>query len=105
MKAITIALLLLGVLAAPAWAGQGSKVYELGVDGLACPYCAYGIEKSLTAMEGFQKLDIDMDKGIVTVTLAGDAPFDEATAKEIVADAGFTLRRFERGETRGETTE
>ena len=35
--------------AAGAWAAVAS--YRLQVDGLACPFCAYGIEKKLTALE------------------------------------------------------
>lgn len=34
-----------GALAAPA-------VYQLHVDGLACPFCAYGIEKKLGEVKG-----------------------------------------------------
>ena len=26
--------------------------YELRVDGMACPYCAYGIEKKIKALNG-----------------------------------------------------
>ena len=44
MKTTRIVLLFLGLLAAPAWAGQAAKVYNVGVDGLGCPFCAYGIE-------------------------------------------------------------
>lgn len=94
MKAITIALLLLGVLAAPAWAGQGSKVYELGVDGLGCPFCAYGIEKTLGKVDGVDRVDVDMKRGVVAVTIAAGADFDRDTAKQAVEDAGFDLRSF-----------
>ena len=44
---ITLALLLL----LPA-ASAGSATYSLEVDGLACPFCAYGIEKKLSAIDG-----------------------------------------------------
>ncbi len=43
MKTIRIALLFLGLLAAPAWAGHASNVLNGGVVGLGWPFCAYGI--------------------------------------------------------------
>lgn len=97
MKVIRVALLLLAMLAPPSWAGQESNVYRLRVDGLACPFCAYGVEKMFNAVDGVARLDIDINAGVVSVTMAGRATLDEATAKQIVKDAGFTLRGFERG--------
>ncbi len=79
--------------AMPAWAGA---VYKLYVDGLACPFCAYGVEKKLRGVAGVEKLDIDINTGVVSVTMAEGASLDEAAARQIVKDAGFTLRDFER---------
>ncbi len=80
--------------AAPA-AVADSHVYKLYVDGLACPFCAYGVEKKVGAMEGVETVEIDIESGLVGVTVADDATLDEATAKQAVDEAGFTLRRFE----------
>ncbi|MGN2393298.1 heavy-metal-associated domain-containing protein, partial [Pelomicrobium sp. G1] len=33
--------------------------YWLQVDGLACPFCAYGIEKKLRALDGVDKVKVD----------------------------------------------
>ena len=72
-----------------------SHAYKLYVDGLACPFCAYGVEKKVGGLDGVEKIDIDIDGGIVAVTLADGATLDEATAKQAVDEAGFTLRKFE----------
>lgn len=72
-----------------------THVYKLYVDGLACPFCAYGVEKKVGGLDGVEKIDIDIDGGIVAVTLADGATLDEATAKQAVDEAGFTLRKFE----------
>ena len=87
------AVLLAAPWAMPAWAGE---VYRLTVDGLACPFCAYGVEKKLGAVDGVEGLDIDINEGVIWVTMAGETVLDEATAKQAVEDAGFTLRHFER---------
>ena len=71
------------------------RVYKLYVDGLACPFCAYGVEKKVTGLKGVRKIEIDIDAGIVAVTMVDGATLDEAAAKRAVDQAGFSLRRFE----------
>ncbi len=94
MKAVRIALLVLGLLAAPAWAGPGANVYDVGVDGLGCPFCAYGIEKELGSIKGVTKVDVDIKGAVVVVTLAEGVILDRDTAKRAVENAGFDLRSF-----------
>ncbi len=96
MKTVRTALFLLGLLAAPAWAAQAANVYNVGVDGLGCPFCAYGIEKELGSVGGVDKVDVDIKSGVVVVTMAGEATLDRDTAKQAVENAGFDLRSFER---------
>ena len=72
-----------------------SHVYKLYVDGLACPFCAYGVEKKVGGLDGVEKVEIEIEDGLVAVTLADGATLDEATAKRAVDEAGFTLRKFE----------
>ncbi len=69
--------------------------YQLRVDGLACPFCAYGIEKELNRTDGVESIRIDINAGTVTVTMAEGATMTEAQASRIVDDAGFTLGGFE----------
>ena len=86
------ALLLAALWAMPVWAGE---VYKLYVDGLACPFCAYGVEKKVGGLDGVERVDIDIDGGLVAVTMAEGSTLDEATAKRAVDEAGFSLRVFE----------
>lgn len=72
-----------------------SHVYKLYVDGLACPFCAYGVEKKVGGLKGVETVEINIESGLVAVTVDDDATLDEATAKRAVDEAGFTLRRFE----------
>jgi len=78
----------------PATAFAAQTQYQLQVDGLACPFCAYGIEKELTRTEGLESIDIDINAGTITVTMAEGATMSKAQADQIVKDAGFTLREF-----------
>ncbi len=72
-----------------------SHVYKLYVDGLACPFCAYGVEKQVGGLDNVESVDILIDQGIVAVTMASGKTLDEASAKQAISDAGFTLRKFE----------
>ena len=70
--------------------------YAIGVDGLACPFCAYGIEKQLGRIAGVETVLTDIESGTVAVTMEEGATLEEAAATNAVEDAGFTLRSFER---------
>lgn len=85
--ALSLALLATGAMAAQA-------AWQLRVDGLACPFCAYGIEKKLNAIKGVERVEVDIAAGTVTVTMTEGATLDEATASKAVREAGFTLRGF-----------
>ena len=87
--------LVMGLVLMSVSAFAAQQAYKLRVDGLACPFCAYGIEKKLNAIKGVQGVGVDIASGIVTVTMAEGASLDEAAAKQAVKDAGFTLRKFE----------
>lgn len=66
--------------------------YTMRVDGLACPYCAYGIEKKLKQIEGVEKIDVDLNKGVVTVNVREGVALTEPQMKQLFKDAGFTYR-------------
>ncbi len=66
--------------------------YELRVDGLACPFCAYGIEKKLNAIDGVDEVDIDLNSGLVTVDVTEGAVLNDSQMTELFNDAGFTYR-------------
>ena len=77
-----------------------SHIYKLYVDGLACPFCAYGVEKQVGRLENVESVDILIDEGIVAVTMTSGKTLDEVSARRAVSDAGFTLRKFEGAKTR-----
>ncbi len=70
---------------------QGVR-YELRVDGLACPFCAYGIEKKFKKTKGVEAVDIDLERGLVVVSAGEGVQLTREQVERIVKDAGFTLR-------------
>ncbi len=71
-----------------------SSEYRMRVDGLACPFCAYGIEKKLSSIEGVDDTQVNIKTGEVIVIMAEGVPLAEDLARKKVKDAGFTLRAF-----------
>lgn len=84
---------LLAVWSVPAALAAG---YRIEVAGLACPFCAYGVEKKLNELEGVDRIDTSIKEGVVTVIMKEGATLDEAVIRQAVEDAGFTLDGFER---------
>ncbi|MDT8383239.1 MAG: heavy-metal-associated domain-containing protein [Gammaproteobacteria bacterium] len=77
------------------WSGlafAAGTQYDLRVDGLACPFCAYGIEKKFTKTEGVASVDIDLKNGLVIVKTAEGKTFTEDELKTLINDAGFTMK-------------
>ncbi len=86
-----IALMMPGLLWSALAMAAGTQ-YEMRVDGLACPFCAYGIEKKLNAIDGAEKIDIDLNKGLVRVIVADEVRLTEEQMTRLFRDAGFTYR-------------
>jgi len=81
---------LTGVFAAEA---KGQTV-SIAVDGLSCPFCAYGLEKNLKQVDGVESVRIDMKTGKATVALKQDV--DDQALRQAVKKAGFTARDITR---------
>jgi copper chaperone CopZ len=79
------------VLDMPAAKAQVEQV-TLRVDGLACPFCAYGLEKKLKKLKGYRSLEVFLNQGTVIVGWQADEPVDMQALQAAVKKAGFTLR-------------
>ncbi len=82
------ALLLALSVATPATASD----FILRVDGLACPFCAYGVEKKLLAVPGVASIEVLLDEGQIVLSFSREAELDVAALDSAVEKAGFTLR-------------
>ena len=85
-------ILMLLTMTLPAWSDDVR--YLLRVDGMACPYCAYGIKKKIKALPGVKEesVEIRLNDGVAAFDANNDRPIDEAILRQLVNDAGFTLR-------------
>lgn len=92
LPALVFGIGLLGTPAGEARADEWpSDAYVLQVDGLACPYCGYGVEKQFSRQEGVRGTTIDIEKGVVVVLVAPGTRFTDMELGQIIHDAGFEL--------------
>ncbi len=100
MKLICALFLLLLMTAASVWAQ--SPRYQVGVDGLSCPFCAYGIEKQIHKLDGVKQVKVDTGKGQVVITMDDGRTLEKAQAEAAVKRSGFSMRSFEQSHGREE---
>ncbi len=91
MRWIRIPGLILLLAATTAMAGPR---YTVQVDGLACPFCAYGLEKRLRQVEGVKDVRIELEAGQAVIDMADGKELSADVARQAVEDAGFAMRGF-----------
>ena len=69
--------------------------YLLGVDGMSCPFCVYGIEKQLKRIDGVEDVSTNLGEGNIWVEATNTDVLSEESTRQLLEDAGFALRSFE----------
>ncbi len=90
MKMI-VALIIMGLSSTTAFA---SEQYLVEVDGMSCPFCAYGVEKQVRNMEGVA-FWVDLIASTVAIEMEDGAILPEAAIEQAIRNAGFTFRSIE----------
>jgi len=71
-----------------------ARTYTIWVDGLACPFCSYGIEKQLSKLPGVNSVKTDIKSGTVTLNTKGNQKIADAKLRAAVDRAGFSVRKI-----------
>lgn len=76
-----------------------ARTIQMKVLGLSCPFCAYGVEQKVKKLDGVEGLNVELESGIATITLAEGADISNETLRQTVDEAGFEaaaiVRSFE----------
>ena len=64
--------------------------FEIQVDGLGCPFCAYGLEKKFKEFKGIKKIAIAIDEGDFSFEYPADKALSLEAVREQVKKAGYT---------------
>lgn len=91
---LIIALTSLGASAQQSDERQFKGSIKIEVDGLSCPFCAYGLEKNLKEVKGVSKIKIDVENAFVLIDILEGKSIDEKLLRNSITDAGFTPRNI-----------
>ncbi len=86
------------IIVSPAYAA-GTKVYNMRVDGMTCPFCAKTSEKALRAIPGVKSVSTNLKKGVISVCASPSARLTAPKMKAMFAKKGFTFRSMSTGRT------
>ncbi len=94
MKQITIILsLIIGLFAFTNVNAQKNKnmdQFEVQVDGLGCPFCAYGLEKKFKEFKGIKNVAIDIETGDFSFSYPAEKELSLEAVLKQVEKAGYT---------------
>ena len=88
---LTAAALVAGILGVAGPALAAVDHYDVQVDGLACPFCAYGLEKKLKNLPGVANVQIELNTGWASFDVLSGVLLP-GPVQGAVRDAGFTPR-------------
>ncbi len=71
-----------------------AKTYTIWVDGLACPFCSYGIEKQLSKLPGVGSVKTSIKSSTVTLKTKNNQTLTSAQMRAAVKRAGFSVRKI-----------
>jgi len=66
------------------------------VKGMVCSFCAQGIKKTFMRKDGVEKVDVDLDKKLVTITTSQGVTLKDAELTESIVDSGYEVVMIER---------
>ena len=64
--------------------------FTVQVEGLGCPFCAYGLEKKFKELKGIKKVKIEMETGIMNFDYPADKQLSIEQVERQVEKAGYT---------------
>ena len=91
IRTACVAGMLVAGLAAPSGAQAELLEGELTVYGMTCPFCAFGIEKKLRAVEGVSEVKVELDEGRIQLGFSPSNDAGPGALGDAVEEAGFEL--------------
>lgn len=73
-----------------------TKTVLVHVKGMVCAFCAQGITKTLGDEPGVAKVEVSLEKKLVTIHLKEAQELSDKKIEEILLDAGYTVDKVER---------
>lgn len=98
LKSITgiLAVFVLALLQSPVYAQDEYQKYDVVVEinGMVCPFCPYGFEKSLNKMKEIKQADVSLLDGVAKLILEENQKAAKEQITKAVTDAGYETGKF-----------
>lgn len=85
-----LALLAFALLLAPVPIQARVESATVAVDGMACPFCAFGVEKRLKRVGGVGSIEVNLGASSAALTASDGGSIDVSSIPEAIRKAGFT---------------
>jgi copper chaperone CopZ len=80
-----------------------TDAFTLRVEGLGCPFCAYGLEKKIKDVKGIKNVKIEIQTGKMTYTVPTENKMTLKDADARVTKAGYTAKGISVTRANGKT--
>jgi copper chaperone CopZ len=90
MKKILLIVLTVFMVVPALQAQKSYDQFEVQVDGLGCPFCAYGLEKKFKEFKGIKKVKIDIETGDFSFAYPTEKALTIEAVEKQVVKAGYT---------------
>ncbi len=75
---------------------EQERIYvKIEIKGMACPYCAFGMEKELKKVAGVDNVEIELKKGLAYISTPISQKPTKKSLEKIIANASFTVGKIE----------
>jgi len=68
---------------------------KIEIKGMACPYCAFGMEKELKKVAGVDNVEIELKEGLAYISTPVSQKPTKESLEKIIVDGGFTVGKIE----------
>ncbi len=102
LRGVIIVMVVMAVVSLIAASAMAQTKHVIGVDGMSCPFCAYGLEKKLKKVKDVESVTLDLNEGKIMVMAKAGATIKEESLRKAVHDAGFTVSSLKKIEDHSE---
>ncbi len=91
----TIATLIIGIFVSASAFAAGKEV-RATVNGMVCGFCAQGITKKFGSEASVNKVDVSLEKKVVTISLKEGKELDNKQIEKLLKESGYNVEKIER---------
>lgn len=67
------------------------ELITIDANGLVCDFCARALEKVFMKQDSVTGIDVNLDNGVILISLKDGMTMDDATITKLVTDAGYNI--------------